>query len=531
MACRDSELLDNIINDKYKVISSIENVIPKIKDEDGTERIVNVEHPLDSTILAKLQEIYKDDNDEYYLFRYSEEIKKLWNLLIEKSIKCLRYFDEREPFLKEPSKHPVAYGVNELGRYFDRYSEFESTLYGSVDYYRDHVIHVFRVWLLGIDSLLYNKGKYLEKIIVDNKFEVNKLEKLSIWTIIALTHDLGYPLEKAQEIIHTTKDMMNCFIANPVLSMDLSFSGVQNNMNDFVLRFMSSKMVPCNNTCPNKDDCKEIEPIESYVARLQPKYYFKFLKSLEKCTHGIVSSIIIYKLLLYFLESDFNINEDYYFDKHDSKQFYIRREILRSIASHTCKDIYHLKMETFSFLLIIADDCQEWGRKNISELYVSEKPTYRFKNIVTIFNAAPDSKDTNHICTITESYSFEKQNKDVIIRIMKNLKKQFDNYSSLFRDGQDTKNRNFTFQKKCELSTKLGSNVKYDVTFTIPKGKPSSFEIIFSSDNTNADIESHGENFLSKAYENISSKHVENKDQNTSVINSIKYNLELDSKE
>ena len=87
-------------------------------------------------------------------------------------------------------------------------------------------------------------------------------------------------------------------------------------MNDFVLRFLSSKM-------HIRDEAQK-----TYVARLQPKYYFKFQKSLEKSMHGIISSIIIYKLLIYFLESDYNINEDYVFYEEDMRQFYIRREFL-----------------------------------------------------------------------------------------------------------------------------------------------------------------------------------------------------------
>ena len=53
------------------------------------------------------------------------------------------------------------------------------------------------------------------------------------------------------------------------------------------------------------------------------------------------------------------------FDHEDSRQYYIRREILRAIASHTCHDIYQNDMLRFSFLLILCDDAQEWGRKSI----------------------------------------------------------------------------------------------------------------------------------------------------------------------
>lgn len=71
--------------------------------------------------------------------------------------------------------------------------------------------------------------------------------------MIALTHDLGYPLEKAQGIIDQTKDMMKSFISNPSVSMDLSFNGIQNNMNDFVVRFISSKMHEVDNKCPKEE--------------------------------------------------------------------------------------------------------------------------------------------------------------------------------------------------------------------------------------------------------------------------------------
>ena len=189
------------------------------------------------------------------------------------------------------------------------------------------------------------------KVNIHKDITVNKLEKISIWSMIALTHDLGYPLEKAQGIIDKTKDMMKSFISNPSVSMNLSFNGVQNNMNDFVVRFISSKMHEVNMLCPkekasNKGTESNLEE-KKYVARLQPKYYFKFQKSLEEYKHGILSAIIIYKLLIYFLESDFNINEDYTFDKEESRQFYIRREILRTIAAHTCHDVYHLDMLKF----------------------------------------------------------------------------------------------------------------------------------------------------------------------------------------
>ena len=75
-------------------------------------------------------------------------------MLINKAIKCLRFFDEREPFLSNNNKTPVAYGIDKLEAYHDRYSSFESLLYGASSYYRDHVFHSMRTWMLGVFCLL-----------------------------------------------------------------------------------------------------------------------------------------------------------------------------------------------------------------------------------------------------------------------------------------------------------------------------------------------------------------------------------------
>ena len=240
-----------MINKDFQLLNSIKeyinDIIPRyinaINSEVKDMQIYEFEYPLDQDVLVALGKFeIQSENDDYHIFNYTEDIKLIWRLIIDKSIKCLRYFDHREPFIENSSKHPVAYGVKELSEYFEKYSEFESMLYGGGKYYRDHLVHVFRVWLLGLDCLLDNNGEYLDKIVINDDVSVNSLEKLCIWSMIALTHDLGYPLEKSREIIDKTKDMMKSFVSDPMVSMDLSFNGVQSNMNDFVVRFISSKM-------------------------------------------------------------------------------------------------------------------------------------------------------------------------------------------------------------------------------------------------------------------------------------------------
>ena len=211
-----------------------------------------------------------------------------------------------------------------------------------------------------------------------------------------------------------------------------------------------------------------------YVARLQSKYYFKFQKSLEHNRHGILSTLIIYKLLTYFLESDYNLNEDYYFDEEDCRQFYIRREILRAIASHTCDDIYQMYMGSFSFLLRICDDTQEWGRKYLSELYVKSSREYELQNIDLSFCKPEEQKSEEsdnlqiNLCTITEQMSVPDQVNaiDLIYR----FREQALVYVTIFRDGQDTDSRDFSFVRKLDIKV---SNIIIAMTLRIDKDEAS----------------------------------------------------------
>lgn len=424
-----------------------------------------IDYPLSKNILSLIDKIQvQEDDSEYEIFKYQDKLNDLWSELISSSIVSLRFFDKREPFCKKGVKKvPHAYGIDSLCNYFKKYTDFESVMYGGSKYYRDHLVHVFRVWLMGIDLLLKEDGKYLQAIKLPDDNTANEIEKVSMWTIIALTHDLGYPLEKALSVIERTKDMMSLFVVNPVVTMDLSFNGVQNSMNDYILRLISSKM---RQASPDKAD--------QFVARLQSKYYFKFQKSLEHNKHGILSAIIIYKLLLYFLESDYSINEDYTFTKEDSRQFYIRREILRAIASHTCHDVYQLDATSFSFFLILCDDAQEWGRKYISELYIDKSNSYSLGGVKIELEDDTYKISLKDKYTVSEKYNFRNT-------IIKRFISQSLDYRDIFRDGQDTDKRNFEFIRKTEVEVTKAENVTFQFQLVISTKEQT--KILITKDN------------------------------------------------
>jgi hypothetical protein len=344
----------------------------------------------------------------------------------------------------------------------------------------------------------------LDRLCIEGETDPELLKssavKISMWTIAALCHDLGYPLEKSAQVIDATKEMMTFFVANPKYSLEASFSGVQDYMNEFILRLISSKMV--------KREKAEEDGSFKYSGRVQPKYYMKFSKSLEKRSHGIISAVIIYKTLLYFMESDYNVNEDYFFNMEDAKQFYIRRDILRSIASHTTTDIYHMHGNTLSFLLYICDELQEWDRRSFLDFYHPNKMV-KHKLIVSSF---------------TESLiAWKEEVEDLPMHSFQSLVeytyKQFKQYQIIFRDGQDTSQRSFDFLKEQTVDF-AGSNIT--LKFGIPRDHASYFEI-----EVNNHIDEDKFTELTKSLEKYFGKKLSSKKENKRCLTVDPYRISI----
>lgn len=71
-----------------------------------------------------------------------------------------------------------------------------------------NVFHAIRVWLLGIFCLLKKinaEDAFITKLGLDGgakpPSKIDFFEYISMWTIAALCHDLGYPLEKAEQCL------------------------------------------------------------------------------------------------------------------------------------------------------------------------------------------------------------------------------------------------------------------------------------------------------------------------------------------
>lgn len=452
-------------HDNYGNSESLKDINKKLKDNNPFDE---ESKGLIQKLLSNVEALNSDDA----MYTNIDLIMQIWTTLIKKSIMLLRICDLREPYLYSDDKNPSPYGLSELKAYMKDYQDFEKLLYGT-PYYRDHIVHVFKSWLLGINIMLEEKG-YLNAIGIEGhaEFKLTEFEKISIWTLIALCHDLGYPLEKAQKIIKKTSDMMKYFVANPQITTDIRFTDTQDEMNKIIIKMASSKI----------KETKEGD--KKYLAAVQPKYYMKFLKSFEQNSHGLISSIIMYKLLLYFMESEFSTSDSYVFNSLDAEQFLIRREILRAISSHTTKDIYHLNADTFSFLLIFCDELQEWGRRDWNAMYKGTSSD----NKIEIEEFQSESIKVEESVMVKEN--------DIHNYIDRIFEHQFNYYKTIFRDGQDTVKRRFDFIKTFKLT--MDKN-RVDVKFEIKKDMQASFTVDTSKIASKKDV-------INKIYETISAE-------------------------
>lgn len=304
-----------------------------------------------SFIQLPTREFIKNNLNDNPINLQTRQMIKIWEKLIGDAIIFLKSKDKREIYHDK-----MALGTKTLCEFLEEFQDFEPILYGAVPNYRDHIAHVIRVFLLGQHLIKGAIG--FENMKIPDEDDILKIsgpEKEAIWCIASLTHDLGYALERFHAINKKARKMLEQFGNIPVQELGSGYFSQFGIMSDFVIKFLSAKV-------------KQTENKEEFCTHVQAKYYQKFLCALTDFNHGVISSVILMKSLVFFKEADFMIDSFKPLKFRDARQFIIRREILRTIASHSCDDIYYLSIKNFSFMLKLCDEMQEWGRPRLLDL-------------------------------------------------------------------------------------------------------------------------------------------------------------------
>ena len=392
----------------------------------------------------------------------------LWKNLIGLAIVYLKLNDKREKYNDDED-----YGVEKLSDFFRTFSEFESVFYGADQYYRDHVTHMFKVYLLG-EYLLRNRNIYGKIQIgtkyLDETFKIDDSEKEAMWCIISLTHDVGYGLGMIKKINKKTRTMLEQIGITNI--QDISFSFTRQPLYDFILKFVSSDLTEITEklkggeTIEKKYSKKQIEDgkTRQFVNHVQSKYFLKFSGSFERFGHGIFSCILLMRNLVYFLESDYSFDLKRPLDQRDAHHFLIRQTILRSIASHDCDDIYYLKVLEFPFLLTLIDEMQDWERPGLSDLF-EKKPKKKL-----MVNAI-DEKNVDFQIEFTKDERATPLKPDEAKEISFNILVEFENkckkIRKILRSAVDGEARDFTL--RFEIEDKMGESlIKYEIIHKYP---------------------------------------------------------------
>lgn len=346
----------------YKPVSNIEikddaYLLSYIQKQCTEKQIQFITGPTGKSILKLRTEV-----DLHY---QAELLNNLWKQLISDAISFLKKRDNRELYHDR-----MTMGTENLCDFLNEFQKFEPILYGSVPNYRDHIAHVLRVYFLG--QYLIKNAIGFENISFSRSDFVSAPEKEAMWCITALTHDLGVSLEKVHDINQKVRSMLQKFGNIPVQEIGYSYFAQFGTFSEFAVKFMSSDVTRVNEDQKGKNKAKnkaKNKVQEEFTTRIQSKYYQKFLAALGNFNHGVMSSIILMKDLVYFKESDYKLDQSKYLDAEDARQFMIRREMLRAIAAHSCDDIYHLTIKNFPFLLTVCDEMQEWGRPRLVDVF------------------------------------------------------------------------------------------------------------------------------------------------------------------
>jgi hypothetical protein len=275
---------------------------------------------------------------------------EIWKKLIDDAIIFLKLKDQREKYHDK-----MTLGTDVLFDFLKEFQDFEPILYGAVPNYRDHIAHVFRVFLLG-QNIIKKAIGFEHMNPVRDDLPISPEEKEALWCIASLTHDLGYSLERIQYINQKARKMLQQFGNLTIQELGYGYFAQFGIISDFVVKFLSSDIVETKNEK------------SKFSTHLQSKYYQKFLSALTGFNHGVISSVILMKTLVYFKESDYLLDQIKPLDERDARQFLIRKEILRTIASHSCDDIYYLGIKNFPFMLKVCDEMQEWGRPRLIDV-------------------------------------------------------------------------------------------------------------------------------------------------------------------
>lgn len=370
---------------------------------------------------AELLKLIKENIDKSYLFdndilKFAENFCSKKEFSAEKrtiSAKLSKILLKKSFVFLLPLGSEQNDEYKKIDNLLDEFLSFENLIYESADFYRDHLVHQFRVFLLG-EYFLFVKD-FIKKIDLKNKYE--KYFECA-WCIASLIHDLAYAVPYIEKLNSKMQNILELIGGFEISPFKLGLSDSTKLLTPYRLEWMasdSSHLFNLINDKPlNNEDRKYKEDIlQSMIT-----------DGIGKLNHGIFSALFLVNFSNNYAKKCF---EKVNLDKNEQLiRICFMYDIGRSIAFHDLSSIpLSFKKSPMPFLLYLCDEFQEW-----------ERP-YREKNSQS--QISPEAKVSTDLFFIDSYFKFEieidysnAQNEDFL-----NFKQRLENIKNKLLDGEN----------------------------------------------------------------------------------------------
>ncbi len=387
--------------------------------------------------LAGKEETKKEIKKKIIKLQKSEEIhdkiqiaKNLWKILFEVSMEFI-----------DPDKQ----GYDDLFKYFEEFVKFEELIFASDSFYRDHTLHSLWVYFLGeylheqpeFGFLFQNLNRHLKVSAFINEYYkalnvpdiFGELTLLltrvaaildyedSVRCVVALTHDLGYPLKKISKINKSIRNILPYFTISKFGEFDFHFENVQQfyienlleilSLNisfniefgdftfderqvvkDMIDKLNSSSAALFNLQEPSEEEFLDLknslsQANERQVDILRRIYTIKgemqkdmsailrYSNDFEQYSHGIMSAYLLMKTLKSFsnLPLTYSNPDNIVLDNLDIAAVNSKMIILKAMTDHTSQGYQIRDFTNYSEILVLFDEIEEFSRISRANQY------------------------------------------------------------------------------------------------------------------------------------------------------------------
>ncbi|MHA1380997.1 MAG: hypothetical protein ACTSRG_21730 [Candidatus Helarchaeota archaeon] len=314
--------------------------------------------------LSKIREKITPENSNDII----KKAKKIWKILFRACLTSL--FHELN-------------GLEDLYSYLDQFVEYEELLYGSDEKYRDHFLHSLWVYFIGdhflskVNKLVIGEVHYKHFLAETDELANNKKDfefeedlkiggevhnhlisrKREVWCFIALTHDLGYPLEKIRKIRGEINKILKYLDFQEIPPYRPVIMFTHERIFEYILKIINLRIAKCANKSKSSRDY--------YKFYIRNDWSVLMAKNLLQYEHGMISCYILMKNLKAFYKKSLLSKELNYTVKW-AKDIIVLREIIQAINFHSDKftNISHLfSFSSYLFFIDLFEDISRWTRK------------------------------------------------------------------------------------------------------------------------------------------------------------------------